>query len=120
MKSVLTLLLFLNLALHSFLWAQSKRVLEINTLVITHVMVIDATGAPAKSDMSVVISGDRITALGKASQVRIHEGLRHIIQSSAIAMLADTAGACAGCFFKLLDLSRSYIPSVEPGRRAPS
>ena len=74
MKSVLTLLLFLNLALHSFLWAQSKQALEINTLVITHITVIDATGAPAKSDMSVVISGDRITALGKASQVRTPKG----------------------------------------------
>src|SRR5262249_9860870 len=74
MKSVLTLLLFLNLALHSFLCAQSKQALEINTLVITHVTVIDATGAPAKPDMLVVITGDRITALGKASQVRAPKG----------------------------------------------
>ncbi len=34
-------------------------------LVFTHVTVIDATGAPAKPDMTVVVSGDRIEALGK-------------------------------------------------------
>src|SRR5215475_2894331 len=39
-------------------------------LVINHVTVIDATGADAKSDMAVVITGDRITAIGKAAEVK--------------------------------------------------
>ena len=34
-------------------------------LVLAHVTVIDATGAPAKPDMTVVITGNRITAIGK-------------------------------------------------------
>jgi urease alpha subunit len=41
------------------------------SLVLTHVTVIDATGAAAKPDMSVVISGGRIVGLGKAGRVRL-------------------------------------------------
>ena len=40
-------------------------------LVFTHVTVIDATGAPAKSDMTVVVRGDRIEALGKTSKLTV-------------------------------------------------
>lgn len=39
-------------------------------LVFTHVTVIDATGAPAQPDMTVVIRGNRITELGKGTTVR--------------------------------------------------
>ncbi len=39
--------------------------------VFTHVTVIDMTGAPPKSDMTVVINGDRITSVGKSGKVRI-------------------------------------------------
>jgi imidazolonepropionase-like amidohydrolase len=42
-----------------------------NQLVLTHVTVIDATGAPASSDMTVVITGDRITELGQTQKVRV-------------------------------------------------
>ncbi|MBL0176327.1 MAG: amidohydrolase family protein [Ignavibacteria bacterium] len=40
-------------------------------LVLVHVHVIDATGAPAKADMTVVIEGDRITAIGASERTRI-------------------------------------------------
>jgi len=40
-------------------------------LVFTHVTVIDATGAPAKPDMTVVIKGDRIAALGKTAKLDV-------------------------------------------------
>lgn len=39
-------------------------------LAFTHVTVIDATGAPAKSDHTVVIEGERISEVGPASKVR--------------------------------------------------
>ena len=39
-------------------------------LAFTHVTVIDATGAPAKSDQTVVITGDRITEIGPSASVR--------------------------------------------------
>jgi imidazolonepropionase-like amidohydrolase len=40
---------------------------------LTHVTVIDATGAPAATDMTVVISGDRISKIGKTREVPIPE-----------------------------------------------
>ena len=40
-------------------------------LIFTHVTVIDATGAPAKPDMTVVVRGDRIEALGKTGKLVI-------------------------------------------------
>jgi imidazolonepropionase-like amidohydrolase len=41
------------------------------SLVLTHVTVIDATSAAAKPDMTVVITGDHITALGRSATVRV-------------------------------------------------
>ncbi|MEA2564027.1 MAG: hypothetical protein QOH06_5531 [Acidobacteriota bacterium] len=40
-------------------------------LVLTHVTVLDMTGAPARPDMSVVIIGDRITELGRSESLRV-------------------------------------------------
>lgn len=40
-------------------------------LVFTHVTVLDMTGAPAQPDMAVVITGDRITEIGRSESVRI-------------------------------------------------
>ena len=42
--------------------------------VFTHITVIDATGAPARPDMTVVIRGDQIAELGKSGTVRAPEG----------------------------------------------
>jgi imidazolonepropionase-like amidohydrolase len=39
-------------------------------LVFTHVSVIDMTGTPPKPDMTVIVVGNRITALGKTGKVR--------------------------------------------------
>jgi len=48
------------------------------SLALTHATVIDATGAPAKQDMTLVITGDRIAALGPAASVRVPPGARVI------------------------------------------
>jgi len=40
-------------------------------LAFTHVTVIDMTGAPPRSDLTVVITGNRITTVGPASRVRV-------------------------------------------------
>ena len=44
---------------------------ESKPFVFSHVTVIDTTGAPPKPNMTVVITGDRIAALGKAGTVTI-------------------------------------------------
>jgi imidazolonepropionase-like amidohydrolase len=52
------------------LLAQPKQASAQRSLVFTHVTVIDATGAAAKPDMSVLISGGRIVELGRMRRVR--------------------------------------------------
>src|SRR5438445_7904800 len=47
-------------------------------LAFTHVTVIDATGAPPRPDMTVVVSGNRIVALGRANQIRVPVNARTI------------------------------------------
>jgi imidazolonepropionase-like amidohydrolase len=50
---------------------QAQSTYKPKALVFTHVTVIDVTGAPAKSDMTVVINGNRITSVGKSGKIRI-------------------------------------------------
>jgi imidazolonepropionase-like amidohydrolase len=59
---------FFLLCLLSFLAVKSFGADE-NSLVFVHATVIDATGAPAQSDATVVIMGNRITAIGKSAAV---------------------------------------------------
>jgi len=40
-------------------------------LVLTHITIIDATGASAKPEMTVVIMGERITKIGKTGKVQL-------------------------------------------------
>lgn len=42
-------------------------------LVLTHVTVIDMTGAPAKPEMTLVITGNRITAIGRSGEISLPE-----------------------------------------------
>jgi hypothetical protein len=45
-------------------------------LALTHITVIDATGAPPQTDMTVLIKGGRIAEIGKAGRLRVAEGAR--------------------------------------------
>ena len=46
----------------------------VTQLVITHVTVIDATGAPPKPDMTLVVKGSRISGLGKTGTIKVPKG----------------------------------------------
>jgi imidazolonepropionase-like amidohydrolase len=65
MRTVIVLLLLSALPA----LAQAQQRAASKTLVLTYVTVIDATGAPAQPDMTVVISGERITALEPAGKI---------------------------------------------------
>jgi 6-phospho 3-hexuloisomerase len=52
----------------------------------THVTVIDATGAPAKPDMTVVIRGDRIVALGKSAKLDVSEDT-HVVGATGMFLI---------------------------------
>jgi hypothetical protein len=69
MKQAFTLLLLVTLP--GLVSAQPKQNPQSIPLVFTHVTVIDATGAPAKPDMTLVVVGDRITELGPTKKVRV-------------------------------------------------
>jgi imidazolonepropionase-like amidohydrolase len=56
--------------------ARTEATPQLQSLVFTHVTVIDMTGAPAKTDMTVMITGDRIYALGKTGKVRVPKGVK--------------------------------------------
>lgn len=59
--------------------APSKDFIRVQSPVVAleHVRVIDGTGAAARTDQTIVISGGKITAIGKAEQVQIPaEGMR--------------------------------------------
>jgi len=85
-----------NLILLSLLWLlapgswqspQNKQ--QPKSLVINRVTVIDATGAEAKSDMTVVITGDRITTIGKAAEVKIPKDAQVIEAAGKDQVLLD-------------------------------
>jgi imidazolonepropionase-like amidohydrolase len=69
-------LLSLILLCSVLIFAQERPSTDQRSIAFTHVTVIDATGAPAQPDMTVVISGNHITAVGKAGKVSIPRNAR--------------------------------------------
>ena len=72
MKNLLVLLPLLL-----FLYPPTQQI-RTGALAFTHVTVIDMTGAPPRAEMTVVITGNRITAIGRAGQVRVPRGAQVI------------------------------------------
>ena len=60
-------LLYATIAITTVIAASASE----RALVFTHVNVIDATGGPVQPDMTVIVTGQRITALGKTGQVQV-------------------------------------------------
>ena len=67
--ALLSLAILASVALIAQVPAQGAR-----PLAFTHVTVIDATGAPAQPDMTVVTTGSRITAVGRFGAVPVPAG----------------------------------------------
>lgn len=68
---VLLLILTALLVLPVLLLARAKPDPSQAPIALTHVTVIDVTGGPPKRDMTVVISGDRITAIGDSASTSL-------------------------------------------------
>ncbi|MGH9959827.1 MAG: amidohydrolase family protein, partial [Pyrinomonadaceae bacterium] len=66
-----TLTFILLAALPFSVFAHQARSSQSKPLVLTHITVLDATGAPAQPDMTVIIRGNRITAMGKTGKVPV-------------------------------------------------
>lgn len=69
MKSMLLLLLFCVLSVS--LGAQQTEAPQTNILAFIHITVIDATGAAPMPDMTVVVTENRITAVGKTEKIQL-------------------------------------------------
>jgi imidazolonepropionase-like amidohydrolase len=70
----LVVVLALGVGAHSALFVPEPQSAQANSLVLTHVTVIDATGAQAMPDMAVVITGNRISEIAKTEKVRLPKG----------------------------------------------
>lgn len=64
-------LFLLSFVLPAVLFGQANPQSQHKALVFSHITVIDATGASARPDMTVVITGDRITQLGPTGKVKV-------------------------------------------------
>ena len=68
--------LFLILFLPGLMLGQTTATLPPSPLVLTHVTVIDVTGAPSQPDTTVIVVGNRIAAVGKTGKVRVPKNAR--------------------------------------------
>lgn len=78
MRKIIAVLMFLNLLQPALLCAAPGQTSKTKVLVLTHVNVIDMVGAEPLPDMTVIITGERITALGKSADVRVPRGAQVI------------------------------------------
>ena len=77
LKTVLVGLLLLPISIHAFL-ANSQNSPNEGPFAFVHVAVIDGTGGALKLDQTVVVSGQRITTVGRAAVVALPRGARVI------------------------------------------
>ncbi|MBI1746159.1 MAG: hypothetical protein HYR55_06180 [Acidobacteria bacterium] len=63
------------------LLAQATPHPEPKPLALTHVTIIDATGATAQPDRAVVVTGDRIIALGQTGKAKVPKDA-HVVDAS--------------------------------------
>ena len=75
MKATWSLILFFLLVTDALLGRNGEE-LPLASLAIIGVTVIDATGEPAKTNMTVVVTGDRITEIGTTRSVRLPKDAR--------------------------------------------
>ena len=100
--------LLLILLLPGLLSAQTMTSSPSRPLVLTHLTVIDVTRGRAKSDMTVMIEGEHIVALGKDGKIKAPQGAQVIDATEKYLIpglwdmvwsfdvrVKETTGACA-------------------------
>ena len=69
-------------------------------IALDHVRLIDGTGAAAKADQTIVISGGKITAIGKAGSVQVPADAQHIDMTPGIQLSLDWWACMIICFIR--------------------
>jgi hypothetical protein len=70
--------LMVLLSISAITLAQVPQKAGVTTIALMHVTLIDGTGAPPKTDVTIVIAGYRIVAIGKASTVPVPRHARTV------------------------------------------
>ena len=63
------------------------------TIALTHATVIDGTGSPSMTDQTILIEGDRITAVGASGSIRI-PATANIIDASGKTVIPGLESDC--------------------------
>ena len=93
---------FLSFSLFGLLLFEFKQAPKQESIAILHVTVIDANDAEAAADQTVMIQGNRITALGKTGEVSVPDG----------ATIVDATGK-----FLIPGLCDMHVHTLHEGRR---
>ena len=70
---------------------QAMVAVEAPTVAITNVKVIDGTGAPARTNQTVIIEGDRISAVGNGGDVQVPSGAE-VVDGSGHTLIPGLVG----------------------------
>lgn len=79
---------------------------------ITHLNVIDATGAPVRQDTTVVVTGERISVVGPSGSVKIPAGARIVDGSGKFLIPGQWDKHAHTAYTGLLAGSRETFPSL--------
>jgi len=74
------------LAISGITFAQAPQPVGVTTIALMHVTLIDGTGAPPKPDVTIVIAGYRIVAIGKNNAVPIPRHARTVDATGAFVI----------------------------------
>ena len=73
---------------------------EAPVVALTHVRLIDGSGGPARDDQSVIIEGERITAVGPTGQVTVPPGAR-VLDLAGRTVLPGLVGMHDHLFYQM-------------------
>ena len=110
-------LLLAFFALLALLVAQGHPQSQSKVLVFTHATLIDATGAPAKLDMSVAITGDRIAAIGAPGKVRVPTDAQ-VIDAAGKFLIPGLWEMHAHTLYEGWSISSAYSKAARAMKRA--
>jgi len=78
-------------------------------IALTHVRVIDGTGAAARADQTIVMSGGKIVALGEAASVKIPDGAK-VLDFSGYSAMPGLVGMHDHMFYPSPALAGGPLP----------
>ena len=107
MRNVFVLLLII--ILHAALFSQTRQSGTPQTIAFTHITVIDPASAAVKRDLTVIITGNRISALSKTGEVAIPEGAQ-VVDATGKFMIPGLWDMHAHFVWEARDVEQIYFP----------